>query len=335
MLGDGFNHYSVNVNQKENGAAVFIPAKDKADLYGKNHIFRTCAYCRGSTDNDAQLSSFELQQEHYQNLADAHPNWELKHIFADEGISCTSQNNRVEFRDMIDRCFKGEFNLIVTKSVSRFGRDTVEGLQMIQSLRANNVEVIFDNEELHSFSPDFDLLYTVAVAQAQFENEDRSDNIRKGIMMQSDNPESKLYNRKCYGYEHDANGELVIVESEAEVIRMIFTMYIEGASVITISNKLSELGISSPTGKEKWSNRTIDTILQNEKYTGEVLLFKTVTGDYPNTKASRLTANMKLCTDHHAPIISKEVFNEAQLRRHKKVLKRINSKRDRSLEQLR
>ena len=176
------------------------------------------------------------------------------------------------------------------------------------------------------------MLYTVAVAQAQFENEDRSDNIRKGIMMQSDNPESKLYNRKCYGYEHDANGELVIVESEAEVIRMIFTMYIEGASVITISNKLSELGISSPTGKEKWSNRTIDTILQNEKYTGEVLLFKTVTGDYPNTKASRLTANMKLCTDHHAPIISKEVFNEAQLRRHKKVLKRINSKRDRSLE---
>lgn len=105
--------------------------------------------------------------------------------------------------------------------------------------------------------------------------------------------------------------------------------------LITISNKLSELGISSPTGKEKWSNRTIDTILQNEKYTGEVLLFKTVTGDYPNTKASRLTANMKLCTDHHAPIISKEVFNEAQLRRHKKVLKRINSKRDRSLEQLR
>ena len=86
MLGEGFNHNSVNANQKENGAAVFIPAKDKADLYGKNHIFRTCAYCRVSTDNDAQLSSFELQQEHYQNLADAHPNWELKHIFADATV---------------------------------------------------------------------------------------------------------------------------------------------------------------------------------------------------------------------------------------------------------
>lgn len=94
------------------------------------------------------------------------------------------------------------------------------------------------------------MLYTVAVAQAQFENEDRSDNIRKGIMMQSDNPESKLYNRKCYGYEHNANGELVIVESEAEVIRMIFTMYIEGASVITISNKLSELAFHLLPGRK-------------------------------------------------------------------------------------
>ena len=290
-------------------------------------------YARISTTSKEQITSIQHQISRLTQKIYDNPATKLADIYIDF-VSGKTGSYRPEWERMhTDACF-GKFKKVFTKSVSRFGRDTVEGLQMIQSLRANNVEVIFDNEELHSFSPDFDLLYTVAVAQAQFENEDRSDNIRKGIMMQSDNPESKLYNRKCYGYEHDANGELVIVESEAEVIRMIFTMYIEGASVITISNKLSELGISSPTGKEKWSNRTIDTILQNEKYTGEVLLFKTVTGDYPNTKASRLTANMKLCTDHHALIISKEVFNEAQLRRHKKVLKRINSKRDRSLEQL-
>ena len=203
---------------------------------------------------------------------------------------------------------------------------------MINSLRVNGVEVIFDNENLHSFSPDFDLAFTVAVAQAEFENVDRSDNIRKGIMMQSENPDSKLYNRKCYGYGHDSAGELVIVDSEAEIVRMIFRMYIEGSSVIAISNKLHELGIPSPTGKEKWSNRTIDTILQNEKYTGEVMLFKTITGDYPNTKAKRLTVNKMCCENHHAAIISKETFAEAGLRRHKKVFERSNSKRERSLE---
>ena len=116
------------------------------------------------------------------------------------------------------------------------------------------------------------------------------------------------------------------MESEADVVRMIFRMYIEGASVITISNKLHELAIPSPSGKEKWSNRTIDTILQNEKYTGEVVLFKTITGDYPNTKASRLMANKMCCEDHHSAIISKETFAEAGLRRHKKVVERLNSK---------
>ena len=116
------------------------------------------------------------------------------------------------------------------------------------------------------------------------------------------------------------------MESEADVVRMIFRMYIEGASVITISNKLHELEIPSPSGKEKWSNRTIDTILQNEKYTGEVVLFKTITGDYPNTKDSRLTANKMCCENHHSAIISKETFVEAGLRRHKKVVEHLNSK---------
>lgn len=282
-------------------------------------------YARISTTSKEQITSLQHQISRLTQKIYDSPAMKLADIYVDF-VSGKAGSYRPEWERMLTDANFCRFKKVFTKSVSRFGRDTVEAIQMIHSLRANGVEVIFDNESIHSFSPDFDLAFTAAVAQAEFENVDRSDNIRKGIMMQSENPDSKLYNRKCYGYEHDTAGELVIVESEAEVVRMIFRMYIEGASVIAISNKLQELGIPSPTGKEKWSNRTIDTILQNEKYTGEVVLFKTITGDYPNTKASRLTANKMCCQNHHAAIISKETFRDAQMRRHKKVLKQLSSK---------
>lgn len=282
-------------------------------------------YARISTMSKEQITSIQHQISRLTQKIYDSPTMKLADIYLDF-VSGKAGSYRPEWERMLTDANFCRFKKVFTKSVSRFGRDTVEGMQMINSLRANDVEVIFDSENLHSFSPDFDLEFTAAIAQAQFENEDRSENIRKGIMMQSEDPDSKLYNRKCYGYEHDSSGELVIVESEAEVVRMIFAMYIEGASVLAISNKLRELGIPSPTGKEKWSNRTIDTILQNEKYTGEVMLFKTVTGDYPNTKASRLTANKMCCENHHTAIISKETFTDAQLRRHKKVLNQGHSK---------
>lgn len=282
-------------------------------------------YARISTTSKEQITSIQHQISRLTQKIYDSPTMKLADIYMDF-VSGKAGSGRPEWERMLTDANFCRFKKVFTKSVSRFGRDTIEGIQMINALRANGVEVIFDNENLHSFSPDFDLAYTAAVAQAEFENVDRSGNIRKGIMMQSENPDSKLYNRKCYGYEHNSDGELVIVESEADVVRMIFRMYIEGASVITISNKLHELAIPSPSGKEKWSNRTIDTILQNEKYTGEVVLFKTITGDYPNTKASRLTANKMCCENHHSAIISKETFVEAGLRRHKKVVERQNSK---------
>lgn len=140
MQSSDFNSYKSNIQVMKNssGAAAFIPAKDKADLFGSNHIFKTCAYCRVSTDHDEQLSSFELQQEHYRQLVSHHPNWDLKHIFADEGISATSLKNRDEFNDMISRCMNGEFDLIVTKSVSRFARNLVDCVSLVRKLKGLN-----------------------------------------------------------------------------------------------------------------------------------------------------------------------------------------------------
>ena len=146
-------------------------------------------YARISTTSKEQITSIQHQISRLTQKIYDNPATKLADIYIDF-VSGKTGSYRPEWERMhTEACF-GKFKKVLTKSVSRFGRDTVEGLQMIQSLRANNVEVIFDNEELHSFSADFDLLYTVAVAQAQFENEDRSDNIRKGIMMQSDNPVS-------------------------------------------------------------------------------------------------------------------------------------------------
>ena len=118
----------------DNSNKTFIPAKPKANLYGAEHIYRVCAYCRVSTDNDEQLSSFELQQTHYKQLAQEHPNWDLKHIYADEGISGTSLKNRDQFNEMISECKNGKFDLIVTKSVSRFARNLVDCISLIRML---------------------------------------------------------------------------------------------------------------------------------------------------------------------------------------------------------
>ena len=149
------NNFQNGVGQQNNvNHAVYIPAKGKTDLYGANHVFSTCAYCRVSTDNDEQLSSFELQQEHYQQLVGSHPNWDLKHIFADEGISGTSLKNRDEFNDMIERCMNGEFNLIVTKSVSRFARNLVDCISLVRKLKSLNppVGVFFETDNLFTLS---------------------------------------------------------------------------------------------------------------------------------------------------------------------------------------
>ena len=323
MLGDGFNHYSVNVNQKENGAAVFIPAKDKADLYGKNHIFRTCAYCRVSTDNDAQLSSFELQQEHYQNLADAHPNWELKHIFADEGISGTSQNNRVEFRDMIDRCFKGEFNLIVTKSVSRFARNLVDCVSLARQLKALSppVGIFFETDNLFTLSEDSELKLSLLATFAQEESVKKSESMNWSLRERFKN--KKLLTTELFGYRRPRDafgnyikyGKLEIEESEAEIVRFIYNAFLSGFSIESICGILEEIGCKTKLGNTTWSEGSVGYILRNERYCGNVLTWKQFTCDIFEHKKrkNRLNRDQYLYTDVHEAIVTPEQFDAVQV----------------------
>ena len=140
--------------REETTAARYIPAKPKIDIYGGGRMFRVCAYCRVSTDNDAQLSSFELQQQHYQQLVGNHPNWDLRHIYADEGISGTSLKKRDDFNAMIAACERGEYDLIVTKSVSRFARNLVDCITLVRKLKRQNppVGVFFETDNLNTLS---------------------------------------------------------------------------------------------------------------------------------------------------------------------------------------
>ena len=190
----------------------------------------------------------------------------------------------------------------LTKSISRFGRDTVEILDALNQLRLLGVRVIFEQEQLDTADTDNDLMISIIESIAQAENESRSDNIKWGIKQRAAQGTSKLYNRKCYGYTNADDGSLIIEESEAKNVRLIFNLYLRGKSIIGIVSELDRLGIKSPTGKATWPKRTIDVMLSNEKYMGNVRLLDN--GKHSATYLSE---------DNNPAIIPKETFQAVQL----------------------
>jgi DNA invertase Pin-like site-specific DNA recombinase len=209
--------------------------------------------------------------------------WQLTDIYLDVR-SGTDAASRSEFQRMLRDCRANKLDIVFTKSISRFGRNTVETLSAINELRNCNVEVIFDQEELRTNDPGSQLLISILEGVAQEESEARSKSIRWGIIRKAEDGTSSLYKRKCYGYCAGENGELQINESEASVVRSVFDMYLQGKSIIGIKRELESRGIKSPTGNDAWCKRSIDVMLSNEKYSGDVIVFKTFNSGYPNSK---------------------------------------------------
>ena len=262
---------------------------------------RVGIYCRVSTNSADQLKSLTTQVSALTRLTAANPKWLLVDVYLDIASSKTG-SSRKEFSRMLQDCKSRDIEIILTKSISRFGRDTVEILDALNQLRILGVRVIFEQEVLDTADTDNDLMISVIESIAQAENESRSDNIKWGIKQRAAQGTSKLYNRKCYGYKNDANGNLIIDEKEAKNVRMIFNMYLQGKSVLGITSELERLGIKSPTGKEKWAKRTIDVMLSNEKYTGNVRLLDDGKHDV-----------LYLAEDNNPAIISKEIFKAVQI----------------------
>ena len=309
--------------REESSATKFIPAKPKIDIYGENKFFRVCAYCRVSTDNDAQLSSFELQQAHYQQLVGTHPNWDLRHIYADEGISGTSLKNRDDFNAMIAACERGEYDLIVTKSVSRFARNLVDCISLVRKLKRQNppVGVFFETDNLNTLSEDSELMLSFLATFAQEESVKKSESMNWSLQHRFKNV--KLLTPELLGYERprDASGRYIrygrleIVESEAEIVRFIFDAFLAGKSPREISNLLTDIGCPTKTGMEQWSEGSISYILRNERYCGNVLTWKTFTADMfeHRHKRNNQDRDQYLYTDHHDAIISVDQFEAAQV----------------------
>lgn len=210
--------------------------------------------------------------------------------------------SRKEFNRLLEDCNLRKIEIVITKNISRFGRDTVEILDALNQLKALGVRVIFEQEELDTANTDSDLMISIIESLAQAENESRSENIKWGIKQRAASGTSKLYDRKCYDYKHDKYGKLVIDEQKAENVKLIFDLYLCGQSVIGIIKELEKRRILSPTRKEKWCKRTIDVMLSNEKYTGDVRLLK-----------SGKSEVQYLSSDNNLAIIAKEVFEAVRI----------------------
>ena len=279
----------------ENKKIEYIPAKPP------KREQRVGIYARVSTNSAEQLQSLTAQVSHLTRVIAANKKWLLVDVYMDIASSKTG-SSRKEFSRMLKDCQSNDLEIIFTKSISRFGRDTVEVLEALNQLKLLGVRVIFEQEELDTANIDSSLMISIVESIAQAENESRSDNIKWGIKQRAASGTSKLYNRKCYGYTNASDGSLIIEKSEEEIVKMIFDMYLQGNSVIGIVSELERLGIKSPTGKDKWCKRTIDVMLSNEKYTGNVRLLNDGKHDAHY-----------LAQDNNPMIISKETFQAVQI----------------------
>ncbi len=270
---------------------------------------RVAAYCRVSTELEEQTSSIELQERHYSQLIAGNPHWENAGIFLERATGLNLKE-RPEFRRMLVQCRKQRIGLILTKSISRFGRNTLDMLRSLRDLHGLGVEVYFEQKNIWLNEQRIQILLTAYCALAQAESEDMSRNIKWGIKRGFEKGTSGYAEFVCFGYKRGDDGRLVIDEPDAEIVRKMFEMRAVGSSLGAISKWLYENKIVSPTGKIHWSRETISKLLRNEKYVGDVLLQKTFVEDLFSGKQVKNQGKLArfLIQDHHPAIVSRELF---------------------------
>ena len=280
----------------------------------KAKTLRVAAYCRVSTLQEQQESSYEAQVSYYTEKITANANWTLAGIYADDGKSATNIRKRSDFQAMIDDCMAGKIDMVITKSISRFARNTVDALTYIRKLKEKNIPVFFEKESINTMEGSGELLLTILSSQAQEESRNISENCRWGIVRKFEDGKVIVNHSKFLGYTKDKDGNLVIVPEEAEVVRRIFRLFLEGNSSYKIKRILESDGVQTATGKTTWNATVIDRMLSNEKYMGDALLQKTYTVDFLSKKRvkNRGIVPQYYIEDDHEPIISKELFHQVQ-----------------------
>lgn len=275
---------------------------------------KTAGYARVSTDHDDQFTSYEAQIDYYTNYIKSRDDWEFVKVYTDEGITGTSTKKRKGFQDMIDDALAGRIDLIVTKSVSRFARNTVDSLTTIRKLKENGVEVYFEKENIWTFDGKGELLLTIMSSLAQEESRSISENCTWGQRKRFADGKVSLGYKRFLGYDKGPDGNLVINPEQAATVRRIYTLFLQGCTYHKIATTLTDEQVLSPGGKLKWSSSTVKSILTNEKYKGDALLQKTYCVDFL-TKKYKVNAGevpQYYVEDNHEAIIPPDVFEMVQ-----------------------
>lgn len=275
---------------------------------------RVASYCRVSTEFEEQESSYEMQVEHYTNYIKSNPKWELVEVYADDGISATNTAKRESFNRMIEDCRAGKIDMILTKSISRFSRNTVDCLKYTRELKDLNIAILFEKENINSLDAKGEVLMTIMAALAQQESESLSANVRLGIQFRNQAGKVQVNHNRFLGYTKDEDGNLVIVPEEAAIVRRIYAEYMDGRSFLQIKRGLEADGILNGAHNKKWYESNIKQILTNEKYIGDALLQKTYT---VNTLEKKRVANNGFAPKYYVEgsqdaVIDKDVFLRVQ-----------------------
>ncbi len=292
----------------------FIPARQKESLFEDERIQRVCAYCRVSTGDAKQTSSYELQKNHYEDMIREHPGWQLVGIYADEGISGTSLKHRDEFNRMMRDCQDGKIDLIVVKSVSRFARNIVDCIAKQRELADMNppVGVFFETEHIYSLDGASEMMMAVLAASAQEESHTKSEIMN--ISIEQRFSRGIFLTPELLGYDLDDDGNLVINKEEAKTVKLCYYLFLGGFPTAEIAQILTDLGRKTKLGNTKWTSSSVVNVLENERHCGDVLSRKTYTPNYLDhkSKKNRQNRNQYRQTDHHEAIVSRETFQAAQ-----------------------
>ncbi|MBQ3418189.1 MAG: recombinase family protein [Ruminococcus sp.] len=278
-----------------------IPAKPQEEK-----TIRVAAYARVSSDKDAAFHSLEAQQAYYEEYIKKHPNWKLVDIYSDNGISGTIIN-RPEFQRMLEDCRNGKIDLVVTKSITRFARNTVILLETVRELKALDIDVFFEKENMHSISPDGELMLTLLAMHAEEEARSASENQKWRIRKKFENGEPWVGDMLGYRL---IDGKMVVVPEEAEIVKMIFNDYLSGMGITAIAKKLNDEKIP-PRYSDYWQPNVISSILRNEKYAGNLLLQKTFRPDFRTKRHKTNNGEIRryFIEHSHEPIIEQSIFN--------------------------
>lgn len=293
-----------------------IPATINTDMHTKDTYrqLRVATYCRVSTKQDEQLNSYEVQKRHYTERINSEPDWTLVDIFADKGITGTSVRKRDEFNRMIRYCKKGKIDMIITKSIARFARNTVDCLQHTRVLKELGVDVYFEEQGIHSKQPGAEFYITIYGSIAQSESENISANVKWGKAQSAKEGKVSFHYKNFLGYRQGDDGNPEIEPEEAKTVKLIYERYLMGDSLVGIAKRLEKMNILSPSGKEKWQSSTVRSILTNEKYKGDAIINKTYITDCLSKKVKINNGERPkyYVEDNHPAIIDAGTFGRVQ-----------------------